>query len=408
MLPAKTPTLSRLSLSLALLLAGAASAAHAEVAIDVIGGSEISFEGLVQADGNWFDNDLADLNGAGANGSDSEFELRRAELVLKGKGPGNIDWVVGYDAKADKYLDVNARYKFGGNGNTFLQLGQFKQPNSLEELSSTKNNDFISKATVTNTFATARRLGAAAGYGDGNWSVTASVFGRELTRNLAHGSGHGVRATWAPVNGEGNVVHLGLSYVDNDTDTLRLRARPNADLATQRLVDTGTLANTDRLRTVGLEGMWIKGPFKLQGEYYSADVSRYGEGVGDFGGDGWYLSGLWNITGETWGYRSGVPTTGLPDAPASGKWQLGLRYDTLDLDDGRLLAAAVPGGAPRVDGVLGGKQDAWTIGANWYWRSNFKFALNYVMVDSSRYSASAGTVVDDNPNILEARAQFHW
>src|SRR5690606_22481956 len=143
---------------------------------------------------------------------------------------------------------------------------------------------------------------------------------------------------------------------------------------------------------------WIKGPFKLQGEYYSADVSRYGEGVGDFGGDGWYLSGLWNITGETWGYRSGVPTTGLPDAPASGKWQLGLRYDTLDLDDGRLLAAAVPGGA----------QDAWTIGANWYWRSNFKFALNYVMVDSSRYSASAGTVVDDNPNILEARAQFHW
>ena len=73
-----------------------------------------------------------------------------------------------------------------------------------------------------------------------------------------------------------------------------------------------------------------------------------------------------------------------------------------------LLAAAVPGGAPRVDGVLGGKQDAWTIGANWYWRSNFKFALNYVMVDSSRYSASADTVVDDNPNILEARAQFHW
>jgi phosphate-selective porin OprO/OprP len=54
--------------------------------------------------------------------------------------------VVGYDAKADKFLDTNVKYKLLGNANHFLQLGQFKQPNSLEELSSTKNNDFISKA----------------------------------------------------------------------------------------------------------------------------------------------------------------------------------------------------------------------------------------------------------------------
>ena len=85
-------------------------AAHAEVAIDVIGGSEITFEGLVQADGNWFDNDVADLNGGdAANGKNSEFELRRAELVLKGKGPGMLNWVLGYDARADKFLDVNVQ-----------------------------------------------------------------------------------------------------------------------------------------------------------------------------------------------------------------------------------------------------------------------------------------------------------
>src|SRR6185437_5551409 len=107
-------------------------AAHAEVAIDVIGGSEITFEGLVQADGNWYDNDVVDLNGGDAgNGKNSEFELRRAELVLKGKGPGNVEWVVGYDAKADKFLDTNVKYKLLGNANHFIQVGQFKQPNSL-------------------------------------------------------------------------------------------------------------------------------------------------------------------------------------------------------------------------------------------------------------------------------------
>ena len=64
------------------LLAALSTPALDEVTIDVIGGSEVSFEGLVQADGNWFDNDLTDLNGGDAgNGKDSEFELRRAELA---------------------------------------------------------------------------------------------------------------------------------------------------------------------------------------------------------------------------------------------------------------------------------------------------------------------------------------
>ena len=36
----------------------------------------------------------------------------------------------------------------------------------------------------------------------------------------------------------------------------------------------------------------------------------------DFSGDAWYVSGLWNVTGETWGYKNGVITTARPDEPA--------------------------------------------------------------------------------------------
>lgn len=381
--------ISRHTLTLALLAALVAPAAHAEVAIDVIGGSEISFEGLVQADGNWFDNDVVDLNGVGANGDDSEFELRRAELVLKGKGPGNIEWVLGYDAKADKFLDTNIKYKLGGDSNHYLQVGQFKQPNSLEELSSTKNNDFISKAAVTNTYAVARRLGVGYSYGTSDWSLTASYFGRELTRNLAHGPGYGLRGTWAPINEKGNVLHLGVAYANYDTpgDTFRVRARPNADLATVRLVDSGNLTDTDRVATTSLEGLWIRGPFKLQGEYYTSDVERYRAGSSDYTSTGGYVSGLWNVTGETWGYKGGTPSTSGPSEPATGMWQLGLRYDTMDLDDGS---------------VLGGQMDIVTAGVNYYWRSNYKVALNYVKVSSDRRDVS------DDPGILEARLQFFW
>jgi len=399
-------------------LAGvAAPAAHAEVAFDVIGDSEISFEGLLQADANWFDEDVANLNGDIGDGRDSDSELRRAELVFKGKGPGNIEWVAGYDAKADKFLDVNAKYKLGGNANHYLQLGQFKQPNSLEELSSTKNNDFISKAMVTNTFAVARRLGAAYSYGDANWSITGSYFERELTRNLAHGNGFGLRGTWAPINEAGHVLHMGLSYVDYDTDTdfVRIRTRPNADLSNARLVDTGAtgLRNADRQATLGAEGMYVQGPFKVQGEYMRSKVDRYASATvnpsgSDFTGDSWYVSGVWNITGETWGYKAGVPTTPLPNSPATGMFQLGLRYDAIDLNDGSVRPGATPAALPLVDGLLGGKMDALTLGANWYWRSNFKFMLNYVKVNSSKYSTVARGDVNDDPSIIEARVQLYW
>ena len=399
---------TRLLLATAVVAALYVPTAHAQVAIDVIAGSEITFEGLVQADGNWFDNDVADLNGTAKNGKDSEFELRRAELILKGKGPGNLEWVAGYDAKADKFLDTNLKYKLSGNANHFLQAGQYKQPNSLEELSSTRFNDFISKAAVTNTYAVARRLGVAYGVGDTNWGINASAFGRELTRDLAHGSGYGVRGTFAPINEKGQILHLGLSYVDYDTDadTLRLRARPNADLATVRLVDSGDMKDSDRIATLGAEVMYVTGPFKAQGEYYTSKVKRYDHD--NFSSGGYYISGVWNVTGETWSYKAGVPATPLPDEPGRGLWQLGARYDHIDLDDGHLAANPVTGRPPIVDGVLGGKMDIWTVGANWYLRSNFKLALNYVIVDSKKYSSATRSFVSDKPNILEARAQFFW
>ncbi|MDT0872072.1 porin, partial [Staphylococcus pseudintermedius] len=115
--------------------------------------------------------------------------------------------------------------------------------------------------------------------------------------------------------------------------------------------------------------------------------------------------------------------TPLPNEPASGMWQVGLRYDKIDLNDGSLRPGATPTAAPIVDGVLGGEMSAWTVGVNWYWRSNFKFMLDYSIVDSSRYIGKTSAtysqspqynnrtfnrVVDDSPNVVSARLQFYW
>ncbi|MEO7935815.1 MAG: OprO/OprP family phosphate-selective porin [Dokdonella sp.] len=370
-----------------------AAQAHADIAIDVIGPYEVSFEGLVQADGNWYNNDVADLNGTtGTNGKDSEFEMRRAELVLKGKGT-MFDWVLGYDAKANKWLDVNLKWKIGSN---YVMVGQFKQVNSLEELSSTKNNDFIAKAMVTNTYGISRRVGVAYGDGGKNWGYTVNAFGRELTRNTNKGQGYGGRFYYAPIVEDGSVLHFGISAVDYDTanDTQRWRTRPDADLATARLIDTGNILNSDRNRTFGLEGMWIGGPFKVQSEYMRTNTTRTNAtSAPDFSSDSWYVSGLWNLTGETWGYKGGTPTTPLPNDPAAGMWQVGVRYDNTNLNDGT---------------IKGGDEHNITLGVNYYWHSNFKIMANYVAVSSSKYNAALGGDLSDDPNIFETRLQFFW
>jgi phosphate-selective porin OprO and OprP len=379
------------------ILATLSCGAQADIMIDVINGSEVTLQGLFQGDINYYDNDLVDLNGADTNdGKDQEFEMRRAEVILIGKGV-KFDWQLGYDAKANKFLDTYVRYKMG---TAFLQAGQYKQFNSLEELTSTRHNDFISKAMATNLFGVARRVGVSYGVEEANYGYAFGAFGRELTRNLAHGSGYGGRAYWAPINQPGQFLHLGISANDFDTDadTLRLRVRPDADLATARLVDTGDLRNADRQRTIGIEGAYVHGPLKIQAEYLQSQVDRYdtpfSSQPGDsFTGNSWYVYGLWNITGETWTYKAGTPVTPYPNAPASGMWQVAARYDSTDLND---------------DIVFGGEEQNLTLGVNWYWRANFKFMANYVKVESEKFNRALGRDVSDNPNIIEARAQFYW
>jgi len=402
----------------AAVLASLSAPAFADLPLDVIGGSEVSFEGLIQADSYWYNNDVAILGSTGGatagDGVDTDFGMRRAEFVFKGKGPGMWSWVVGYDARADKFLDTNVAYKFGGF--TVLKFGQYKQPNSLEELSSTKNNDFISKAMTTNLQGLGRRVGLSLSSGGDNWTVSGSAFTRELTRNLGEGNGFGGRATWAPVLEDGNYLHLGLSgvqYAARDAGSAvgavpafdgdgraRFRVRPDADLTGTRLIDSGQITDGDDIRTIGLEGAWVNGPFKLQAEYMDTNLGR--DTHDDYSFDSYYVSAVYNLTGETWGYKDGVITTGLPNEPASGMWQLGLRYDHADLNDGSFTAPAT------VTGVLGGEESNWTVGVNWYLRSNFKLALNYVDVSSERYSSSKKLFVQDDPSIIEVRAQIYW
>ncbi|MEO7916117.1 MAG: porin, partial [Dokdonella sp.] len=306
-------------------VAAAAPMAHASISLGQMLGYDVTFEGLLQVDRTQYNDDVTTLIDDG--------EVRRAELVLKGK-KGDFDWVVGYDVSTrnDKFLDVNGRYKV--NSKLSVQAGQYKQANSLEELSSTKNNDFIVKAMATQAFAIARRQGVGATWQDTKWAFTGGWFGREITDGGGTGAGYGGRFTVAPINDDGRIVHFGVSAISYDTnnDVDRIRARPGIDISTTpRLIDSGTFRDSDKRTTYGVEAGWVGGPFKVQAEYFNSTVDRLAHS--DYQADSWYVSGLWNITGETWGYKGGVVTTENP-VHTTGMWQVGVRYEGLNLNDG--------------------------------------------------------------------------
>ena len=386
----------------ALLWAGPARGEDAEAK----GCCTLEAEARIEFDYNRYYDDVAELGG----GDDTLTGVRRAELTLSGALGTHLDWAAGYDFKADAWTDGYLRYKSGGAWSA--RVGQFKQPLGMEELSSTRTGDFISKAAVTNMLALSRHIGAAYDYSTQTIGTTASVFGRTLTWEGSAtdpDQGYGLRAYWTPQRSAGEVVHLGLSHVSFTThgDAARLRARPNADLTAVRLVDTGILDEVDRQSTTGVELMWLSDGMKLEAEFMQTTVRRTA-GQRDFTGQGAYASGVWNLTGETWAYRNGVPVTPKAKQPRRGLWQAGVRYDWIDLDDGNVLPAAIPGAPGTVDGVLGGTMHLWTAGVSVYWLSHLKLMLNYVSARSDRYDSVTGVRVSDDPEILEARVQVYW
>lgn len=380
------------------LLAALTGSAHADITIDVLGDYEVVFESLFQADANYFSNDFASRSGAPltpaqrtSNTFIDDTGLRRAELIFKGKNARN-DWSVAYEARANRWLDTFFRHKIGGFSS--FRAGQYKQPNSLEELTSTRHNDFVAKSLTTSAFAIARRLGVEYATGGPPWTLTASAFSRELTNNGQKASGFGTRATWAPimkmsesVSGQADeVFHLGISAVgyDPSKDTVRLSVRPEADLANIRLIETSNLTDTDGALQLGLEAAYLNGPLKLNAEFVDARYTR--KTHADYSPSSWYVSGVYNLTGEKFGYAQGLYTVPVPDAE-KGLWQVGARYSKLSANDGA---------------VLGGEQENLTVGVNWYWRLNFKFMANYNITRNT----SMRTGIDNDPNIVELRAQI--
>lgn len=323
--------------------------------------------------------------------------MRRREFGATLRKKGVYDAMVNFDFEAETWLDVYFRFEtkaLFGNDYGRVRFGYMKTPVGLEGVTASRATNFLEVGLPTQAFYQGRRTGVEWVLERPQYLLQVGAYGGQDLQGDNPGTTQAVRAVWTPIKASGDVLHLGLAgSVENPrgyhdgrgisySARTRIRTRPEAGLTDVRLVDSGTLVEVDQIQRLGFEQIWIHGPFLVQSEALQMDVSR-DNGRPDYTGNGQYITGSWVLTGESRAY-TGSNVGNVKPERSFGAVELLARYSRVDLDDAD---------------IDGGRQHAWTFGANWYLTSHFKFQANYVKADVSR----AG--VHSKPEVVELRAQ---
>jgi phosphate-selective porin OprO/OprP len=356
------------------------------------GRSEFAIGGKVHVEASLFNDDVAD-NPDGTN-------IRRAQIVAKGKF--DEDWFFAFENEfaGNAVTVTDALLGYSGFENSEWKVGSFKEPFSSDFLTSDESNVFIEFASL-NMFTPERSIGIGGSTHGDNWSFAAGAFGQGTgtASGVDEGWAGTGRLTYAPINEEGNVLHVGLSgthRIQDDGEVVTLAANPGgANRATTAAVSTGAIANIGEATSLGLDASAILGPVMLQGRYVHSSLDSSTAGDLDF--DGHYLQASWALTGESMTYNAGngslrriKPANDFDlNGGGIGAWEIGARYDSVDLTDGT---------------VSGGEMDNYVLGLNWYPNDRIRFMLNYTIVDTDSNAVTA----NDDPEILALRAQYDF
>lgn len=322
------------------------------------------------------------------------IRVRRARLGASGNFGDDWSYMSEVDLaeNAVEWKDVYLRLSNLGPGR--LTIGQIKVPFSMDELTSSNNISLMERASPV-AFALAHRIGIHYSMSGDNYTFTAMGFGQPVGGGDGgdEGLGIGARVTFVPMRGDNGLFHLGAAVTSydptNDTvTTMRFRQRPESRPDGSRLIDTGNITNADSAIAYGFEAAFQHGPLVIQGEYMATEVDRTGANP-DAMFDGWYLQAGYFLTGERRSYSNSSGVFGGPRLGDSGAWEVVGRFSSLNLDDS---------GAA----IFGGEMENFTLGVNWYPRSNVRFMFNYVNVDSEILG------VANDPSIIQFRAQVSF
>jgi len=322
-------------------------------------------------------------------------EFRRARLYFSGDIYDNVKYKLQFDFEGgdadfkDAWLCITD-FPFGD-----VKIGHFKEPFSLEELTSSKYITFLERA-LPNAFAPSRNNGIMLHRVRSDERMTAAIGLFRDTGSYGGNSGddggYNVtgRITALPIyeNDGASLVHVGAAYSHrNPDDTYSVSSRPEAHMA-NTFVNTGSIAG-DRADLLGLEAAWVNGPLSLQSEYITSEAGRFTGSDVRF--DGYYVQASYFLTGEHRKYKASEaafsrvkPKNNYSYGGGSGAWEVKVRVSELDLN---------------ANDITGGKLNNITTGLNWYLNPNTKIMWDWVHADRNNIGQA---------NMLMMRLQFDF
>ena len=335
-----------------------------------------------------------------ALGVASGWETRRARLAVKtifnGEWAGEFDMDI-----ADNEVEIKDFWmSYIGFKNTIIKIGNHKVPNSLEELTSSRHLTFMERS-IMNTFDPGRRIGVSYNRWGEKYLFMGGYFGEEPgageDEDEDEAMGFGVRAAFAPINSDGNVLHLGGSYTSFEPaagsgDRVRFRGRELHLMP--RFLNTGRVDMVDDFSSLGLEIAGQMGAWSFQSEYMKTELARFG-GAPDAEYDGYYAFVSWIPFGGQRTYSMDSAEWGAVNPKGKrGALELALRASNLNLND--------------IDaGVEGGEADNITFGINWYANDHVRMMFNYIKQDNDEFADGDGDFLpDDDLDIIAVRFQL--
>lgn len=362
---------------------------------------QFSFQaiGRVFWDSVWVDDD-------GNPDEKSGSELRRSRL--------------GFQTTFFKHWKVKLEYDFAGsnadlkdawlsynnklNGNAYnVKVGQQHVPFGFNTISSSKYMSFLRRPLFADgPLSPARNYGASFRLDGKRWLMHAGGFCESPGDGEVNVDDDGkdettlaLRFAGTPVLKDKNhLIHVGASYMYKQPhgDRARVRQRIVSHLSDRALLaDFGNDVSNINAFDLEVAGVW--GPFHALGEFVHWSVDD--EVIGNADLNAWSIEAGWFLTGESMKYKKGQFSGISPKRPTMngglGAWQLALRFEKMDLNDGA---------------IIGGDGDVLTAGINWYPIKNMRFMANYAStLDFSRPGSSLDGA---EPSAFSLRSQVYW
>lgn len=373
----------------------------------------------IEADPN---DDIANLGYGGAE-DDGQFRFNNGVIIRRARFGVKATLYDHWFAELDldfayneiEMKDMFIGYKF--NKHVWIKAGNFKEPMSIERLTSSKYLTGMERPMAVQTFAGGRKLGiAATGWGN-HWWVSGGVFGAEasiLQKERNRGSdGWGVsgRAAWSPIVSKDLVLHIG-GYAAYRTPEgwgqenrwVYFRTFPESRVDSRRFVRAkigkdGEGGYVQSYTTFGGELAFKYRKFIAYGEYIYRGVQRYGLGrdderisLKDANLGGWYTTLSYMILGEQRQYAQDDAEFGPMNVrKKGGNLELVGRVSTIDMNEGN--EALYP--------IMGGSAIIYSSAINWFPVPNILIGLNYQYVNNDKYADDKGDLTYNGKPLYE-------